>query len=146
MRVFQFMTAAHALDNLRKGRVKVSFLSDMNDPFELLGTSLGSAAHRTAFRQWKQHMNAICRVLCFSRSWSNPVIWSHYAEKHRGVCLGFDVPDDCLLEVGYSTGRLEVQLERDLQDDGTVTTEFSRKLLTTKFEDWRYEDEVRMFL
>ena len=146
MRVFQFMSAAHALDNLIKGRLKVSFLEDMNDPFELLGTALESRAHRTAFQAWKRHMNATCRVLCFSRSWTNPVIWSHYADKHRGVCIGFDAPNDNLLEVAYSGARLESQLQQHLQSDGKITPEFSKRLLTTKFADWKYEDEVRMFV
>ena len=146
MRVFQFMSAEHALDNLIKDRLKVSFLEDMNDPFELLGTALASRAHRSAFQAWKRHMNATCRVLCFSRSWTNPVIWSHYADKHRGVCIGFDVSDDNLLEVAYSGARLESQLHQHLQSDGKVTPEFSKKLLTTKYADWRYEDEVRMFV
>ena len=146
MRVYQLMSAQHAIDNIRKRRLKVSFLSDMNDPFELLGGSLARIEHRRAFQQWKAHMNRICRVLCFSRHWHNPVMWSHYADKHRGVCLGFDVPDDCLLGISYKTKRLEVQLEKHLQNDGTVQPELSRQLLTTKFLDWHYEDEVRMFL
>lgn len=146
MRVFQFMSAAHGLEVLSKGRLKVSLLEDMNNPFELLGTALASRAHRNAFQAWKRHMNSTCRVLCFSRRWENPVIWSHYSDKHRGVCIGFDVPDENLLEVGYSAKRLESQLEEHQQSDGKVTPDFSQKLLTTKFADWKYEDEVRMFV
>ncbi len=26
-------------------------------------------------------------------AWSNPVIWAHYGDKHRGLCLGFEVPE-----------------------------------------------------
>ena len=40
MRVYHFISAEYALDDLRKRRLKVSFLEDMNDPFELLGGSL----------------------------------------------------------------------------------------------------------
>jgi hypothetical protein len=41
-------------------------------------------------------------MLCFSRDWHNPVQWSHYADKHRGICLGFDVPDSLLVPVQYT--------------------------------------------
>ena len=47
-----------------------------------------------------------------SRSWHNPVQWSHYASKHTGICLGFDVPDEHLGEVTYSRTRLLVESER----------------------------------
>lgn len=148
MLVYQFMSAAYGLDDLRKRRLKVSFLADMNDPFELLGTILDHAEHRQAFHRWRNDMDRISRVLCFSQSWSNPVLWSHYADKHRGVCLGFEVPDQCLLPVSYVASPLELklQLEKQLLDHGTVGDEIVRKLLTTKFDDWEYEDEVRMFV
>jgi hypothetical protein len=146
MFVYQFMPAQHALDDLRKRRLKVSFLDDMNDPFELLGGTLAKPEHRRAFRQWKEYMNRISRVLCFSRTWSNPVLWSHYADKHRGICLCFKVPDDLLLGISYQAKRLELQLERNLSKDGTVGIDISSKLLTTKYADWKYENEVRMFV
>ena len=66
-------------------------------------------------------------------------MWSHYADKHKGVCLGFDVgEDDNLLEVNYTNKRLEFSL--DNLDESHVKT-----LLRTKYQGWRYEDEVRIF-
>jgi len=144
VRVYHLTSAGYALDDLRKRRLKVSFLEDMNDPFELLGGALKQPEHRRAFRDWKADMNHRCRVLCFSRSWSNPVLWSHYADKHRGCALGFDVPDQFLIPVSYSAKRLEMQLEKRLAK-GSVGNELSLKLMTTKFADWKYEDEVRLF-
>ena len=145
MFIYQFMSAAHALDDLRKRRLKVSALEDMNDPFELLGGELSDSARRRGFRNWKAHMNQISRVLCFSRTWSNPVMWSHYADKHRGACLCFKAPNELLLGITYEAKRLPTQLEDDLQG-GSVSSELSKKLLTTKFADWKYEDEVRLFV
>ena len=45
-------------------------------------------------------------VLCFSRGWHNPLLWSHYGDKHRGVCLGFDVPNAHIVHVSYNSSRL----------------------------------------
>ncbi len=144
MLVYHLMSGGYALDDLRKRRLKVSFLEDMNDPFELLGGALKRPEHRRAFREWKADMNRQCRVLCFSRNWSNPVLWSHYADKHRGCALGFEVPDQFLIPVSYSAKRLEMQLEMQLAK-GSVGNTLSRRLMTTKFADWKYEDEVRLF-
>ncbi len=84
-------------------------------------------------------------LLCFSRDWHNPVQWSHYAAKHTGLCLGFDIPDALLGAVNYSRKRLVVETEsfhnpRELSPD-TVT-----RFLFTKYAHWRYENEVRSFV
>jgi len=147
MLVYQFMSAAYGLDDLRKRRLKVSFLTDMNDPFELLGATPDCAETWQVLRRWRdEYMSGISRVLCFSRSWSNPVLWSHYADKHRGVCLGFEVPKQNLLPVSYEVKPLKLDLKKELVEHGTVGGENVRKLLTTKFAHWEYEDEVRMFV
>jgi hypothetical protein len=33
-------------------------------------------------------------LLCFSADWSHPLIWAHYSDKHRGLCLGFEIPSE----------------------------------------------------
>jgi hypothetical protein len=75
-------------------------------------------------------------VLCFSRDWQNPVLWSHFADGHRGMVLGFDVNDDLLKNVNYVAAR---PVFRNI-DERTV-----HKLLFTKFQDWQYEQETRVF-
>jgi hypothetical protein len=30
------------------------------------------------------------KVTCFSREYTNTLMWSHYADQHRGVCLEFN--------------------------------------------------------
>jgi hypothetical protein len=71
--------------------------------------------------------------------------WSHYAAKHTGLCLGFDIPDEHLAPVRYSGQRLAVEAERLLHprdmDEATAL-----KFLGTKFAHWRYEAEMRAFL
>jgi hypothetical protein len=74
-------------------------------------------------------------VICFSKQWDNPLLWSHYAEKHQGMCLGFEVNEDSLKAVTYVSDRPELVIP---------PTEASiSQLLFTKFEDWKYEDEMR---
>lgn len=145
MYVYYFTSAQHAVDNIKKRRVKVSFLDDLNDPFELIASPLDTPDRRKLAKNWKAYMNSISRVLCFSRSWDNPVLWSHYAERHRGICLGFKVPDHMPLAVSYERDRIDLQLEATFAQNGTVGGDAARQLLTTKFADWKYENEVRMF-
>jgi hypothetical protein len=65
------------------------------------------------------------------------LLWAHYSDKHRGICLGLDVPDDVARAVDYVDDRLPWE---------QPTQEFMTKLLWTKFAPWRYEGEVRAFV
>ncbi len=145
MRVYKFLSAGWAIKDVQEQRLKISQFDDLNDPFELLGADLSNRAHRRAFRALKKHADENWGVLCFSRSWENPLLWSHYADKHRGVCLGLDVSDKWITEVTYSSSRFRCELEAALAspgDGGPLT----RLLFSTKFKDWTYEDEVRVLI
>lgn len=145
MRVYHFVNAVYGLDNLRRRRLKIATLNELNDPFELMAINLSNFELRHAFAQLKKQLMEKHGLLCFSRRWSNPVQWSHYAAKHTGLCLGFDVPDEHLAPVSYSGRRLVVEVERLLRPrDIDEATAF--KFLFTKFSHWRYEAEMRCFL
>ncbi|MBS4051497.1 MAG: DUF2971 domain-containing protein [Methylomonas sp.] len=133
------------MSNLALRRIKIARFEDLNDPFELLGIDVGDRDLRTVFRATKDEINQNMGVICFSKSWSNPVIWGHYAEKHTGVCLGFDIPDKLLTPVIYAKRLLKI--EKDKKTGKPKLTEgVKNELLRTKFFDWKYENEMRLFV
>ncbi|MEE8057643.1 MAG: DUF2971 domain-containing protein [Pseudomonadales bacterium] len=144
MRAYHFINEHWGIEALKKRRLKVSAFSDMNDPFELLGITLASKKDRKAFQNLKADLDKTIGALCFSRNWSNPVLWSHYADKHRGLCLGFEIPKKWAKSINYQGSRIEEKFESGLPLESEETLGFN--LLTTKFEHWLYEDEVRMIL
>lgn len=145
MRVYYLSSAPFALSNLSLKRLKISRFTDLNDPFELLAANLANAEHRRAFEEMKQELNETKGLICFSRTWSNPLLWGHYAEKHTGIALGFDVPDQLLSEVAYTSQR--VRIEVDSKTKAVKLDErLINRLLRTKFSDWRYEEEYRAFV
>jgi hypothetical protein len=101
--------------------------------------------HHRLLRKKTGKINDETGLLCFSKSWSNPVLWGHYADRHAGICMGFDVAKDHLHEVMY-----EESLGRMKQDAKTgelvLTTKEIDKLMRTKFKDWEYEQEMRFFI
>ena len=144
MRVYHYLSATWAIDDLKCGRLKVSRIDDLNDPFELLGAELADPDQRRFFLATKEAIAQNHGVLCFSRGWRNPVMWSHYADKHRGLCLGFDIPDDRTKRIRYDAKRLPSLIPRLLA--GTPDSEaLMKRLLFTKFRDWKYEAEVRVY-
>ncbi|MBE0533371.1 MAG: DUF2971 domain-containing protein [Rhodospirillales bacterium] len=144
MRVYRFLNAEYGLDALRRRRLKIALFGELNDPFELLGVNLSDKDIREAFHKMKLALSEYHGLLCFSRRWRNPLLWSHYADRHRGLCLGFDIPDELAMGVNYTVNRL---VPNDLfSPDKTASARAMAKVLATKFSHWRYEDEVRLFV
>jgi hypothetical protein len=144
MRLYHFVSQEHGLEDIEKRRLKVSRIEDLNDPFELLGLDLSDGELRQRFLQLKHEMSQDRGILCFSRAWTNPVQWSHYADRHRGVCLGFEVRPGLSLTVEYKSSRLDREARRLLA--GPITRETMRSVLCTKYSHWRYEQEERIFV
>jgi hypothetical protein len=145
MRLYYFCPTPFALSNLSLGRLKVSRFADLNDPFELLAASMVNAQHRDAFNEMKRELNESRGLICFSRAWSNPLLWGHYADKHTGVALGFDVADHLVAEVIYADERVRIEVEKKTKKV-LLGEEQVNRLLRTKFRDWRYENECRLFV
>ncbi|OFW06719.1 MAG: hypothetical protein A3G20_02820 [Acidobacteria bacterium RIFCSPLOWO2_12_FULL_59_11] len=145
MRVYYLTGAQFALNNLALRRIKIARFEDLNDPFELLGVDIGDKEYRAAFRATKEQISESKGLICFSKSWSNPLMWGHYAEKHTGMCLGFDVPEKLLAPVIYAKRLLKMEFDPKTSK-AKPTKKFMDQLLRTKFFDWKYENEMRLFV
>lgn len=145
MRLYHFTTAHYALDNVDRRRLKIAQIPDLNDPFELLCCDLSDKDLRESMHKWKAHMGGKYGILCFSKDWKNPVQWSHYSDRHRGVCLGFDIKDDTIIPVVYDEMR-SAKDALDLLKAKVSTTDHIKKFVSTKFKHWEYEQECRVFV
>jgi len=142
MRVYHFLPAKWALDDLENKRLKIATFDDLNDPFELFVFNVSNPVLRRALKMTKEHTAGETGFLCFSRNWKNPLLWSHYADKHRGVCLGFDIQAD-VKPVNYTEKRLEINLNSFEALPQEEQLKRMKQLLLTKYLGWAYEDEVR---
>lgn len=94
----------------------------------------------------KVKQNAVC---CFSFTFENTCMWSHYANNHKGICLVFNVKEESpFIDISnddISSGPVRY---RDLKKDTPVNylknkLEGIETLLLTKSLDWKYEEEFR---
>jgi len=145
MRLYYLTGAQFGLSNLALRRVKISRFSDLNDPFELLAVDLKDRGHRKVFRETRDTLSERNGLVCLSRSWSNPLIWGHYAERHTGIALGFDVPDHVPASVIYAKSPEKIGIDKRTNKPN-LTEDLMNRLLRTKFHDWQYEDEMRIFV
>lgn len=143
MRLYHFLNAEFGLLNIRHRRLKIARISELNDPFEFLGAATKSASVRRRYLHLKDGLNDYMGLVCFSGNWNNPVQWGHYADRHRGLCLGFEVTAK-VHPVAYVSERLLARPSA-LKSEGPKAEAHLTEILTTKFEHWRYEDEYRLF-
>lgn len=136
VRAYHLTSADHAISDLRHRRLKIATFDDLNDPFELWAVAQPNRALRRGLRRFKEQIARTYGVLCFSKNWHNPVLWSHYADRHRGIALGFDINSDMVKVVTYTERRPLFHHA----DEPTLYT-----LLYTKHRDWQYEKEVRVY-
>lgn len=145
MRVYHFLNHQYGLENISRRRLKIATINALNDPFEMIAAASPNPQVRRVLLQAKDQMDCRAGLLCFSRNWHNGVQWGHYAQKHTGLCLGFDVPDRLLKPVHYQPRRMTI--DPDLIARGGAAAEaFMLALISTKSSHWRYEDEVRCFV
>jgi Protein of unknown function (DUF2971) len=143
MRLYHFTNRQYGLENIERRRLKIARIGQLNDPFEFLGVASRSPDVRRRYKELKSGWDKIMGVLCFSGGWKNPVQWSHYADHHRGVCLGFDIEAQ-VHRVNYVEQRLNPNM-RALKKVGPAAEKHVMQILTTKFLHWSYEDEYRVF-
>lgn len=143
MLAYHLTHAKFAIDDLRKRRLKISRLEDLNDPFELMAVALPDPSHRVALAAMRREIGETRGVICFSTSWRNPVLWAHYADKHRGMALGFEIDASKIQKISYASQRLRMALE-DASGNPSLTSEMMNQILSTKYRDWKYENEVRV--
>lgn len=136
VRAYHLTSATHALSDLRNRRLKIATFDDLNDPFELWAVARPNAALRRGLRCWKEQIARTFGVLCFSKTWHNPLLWSHYADRHHGIAFGFDINSDMAKEVTYTQRRPLF----NRADELTLHT-----LLYTKHLESQYEKEIRVF-
>lgn len=136
------MNAEYGFEAIQSRRIKVSRITSLNDPFEYLQYQTENHFARFLLKQRRSEMNKFFGILCFSASCRSPVQWAHYADNHRGVCLGLDVPVERLFKIEYVKARAaHAEFQAALKLDHM---RFLEHMLSRKYDHWAYEEEWRM--
>lgn len=91
-------------------------------------------------------------ICCFSKEKENILMWANYADKHRGVCLKFDVLKDT--DFFFPGGSKPIGIIRNVEYkekypkinpyDAIIEKSVIKNLPFTKSSDWFYEKEFRV--
>ncbi|EHK9100270.1 DUF2971 domain-containing protein [Vibrio parahaemolyticus] len=89
-------------------------------------------------------------VTCFTERPTEPLMWAHYADNHKGVCYCFD-KEALSFEGGFECQSIQYSNKvPDVFIFENSTTEaqlemYMPNLICTKSEAWAYEKEIRYF-
>jgi hypothetical protein len=147
------MAAKWALKSIETRELRVGRMVELNDPFEFLPGIEGLRGDapldivREQQAKFKEDLNPKIGVLSFSSKRGEPTLWSHYADSHKGIALGFDiVPNSLLLEqVDYPDPPKRPTVHPSNPDPSALEAYF-HKLMTTKALGWQIESEYRVLV
>lgn len=82
-----------------------------------------------------------CGIKCFTDNNKNILMWSHYGDSHKEICLEFDVLED----LPFFTYPIKVNYTTEYYHLDFRNPKFVTELLRSKSVDWSYENEVRIY-
>ena len=162
--------------NLVASTVYFSAPRQLNDPYDcqidlmkaITLANVGRPAPTAALEaRWKAFVEMVtgpaadCGVFSLSggdiRGLQERLIWAHYADNHRGVCVTYEIPDAFVYQHGQ-VGCAPVNYGEEVLIEALRRLDWSGKpdfdadvmpvitaFLTTKAKEWEYEKEVRYF-
>ena len=95
----------------------------------------------------RKEMNDTVKICCFSERNNSIPMWAHYAEKHAGFCLEYDLCNQSkesmkfLYPLIYTSEIVDVTKELS-----ELTNGWGLKPVLHKSRDWSYEEEWRFVL
>ncbi len=153
---------SHIWENLKENSLYFSRPKDFNDPFDSVANfSQNSIKNIFSDIDTKGVFDKVdnpkkislefCNILktiqgicCFSATYNNHLLWSHYASSHTGICLKFDILQDInffkddLKFVNYRSIMPSIDIDKSDED-----FDFE-EMIFTKSLNWSYEQEIRL--
>ena len=149
--LYYFTSTTYALEGIRDRQLKSTKLDKTNDPFELLAyrSESDEGAKTAEYFRWRYSLD--WGMLCLSETYENTLMWGHYADKGKGICLGFDaIIDDGgrgtrPFKVDYQSARVGPDYEHPtLVSIPDAFKSWLNERFFVKSSDWEYEKEWRM--
>lgn len=146
------------LQDLINETLTVCSPTEMNDPYDTLLLKWGEVVRHN--KAAKRHTSFLCdsfnsyRIRSFCKlegkngelTISNVLMWSHYADEHKGFCVEYQFSKEFFVTEDRRTIRFkDIQYHKKDQpfnlNTNTINTDAA---LCAKQDDWAYENEARL--
>ena len=145
--LYKYVSLDRVPEILDNHRLYLSDGKNFNDPFEITVTDKKN--HKIRYIEG-------LHILSLTNSFRNKLIWSHYTDSHKGVCLTVKVPNNLVYPICYSTKRIyeDSDIDNIISSSTRITKksvekDFSplskdKKIAYIKDKKWIYEKEYRV--
>lgn len=145
--LYKYVSLNRVVDILDNHRLYLSDGKNFNDPFEITVTDKKNCKVR--------HIEGL-HILSLTNSFRNKLIWSHYTDSHKGVCLTVQVPNHLVYPICYSTERIyedsdinniissSTKIAKKSVDKDLSPLSKNKKMAYIKDKKWLYEKEYRI--
>ena len=132
------------IDEYLLGKLYFSEWDKLNDPMEGFFTHKKSENNNALLEIIKEEKYST-KICATSETKDNFLLWSHYADSHKGICLCIKVDDDECDNNSIHHAKLiyapEVIHIKDIEND--TSEKQVEKILLKKLDYWKYEEEYR---
>ena len=77
-------------------------------------------------------------ICSLSPTYSSMLMWSFYANYHKGYCVEAEIDENYLLNVLYDDSPIEIESHNTSEDEKI------KMILLRKYKDWAFEKELRV--
>lgn len=161
MNIYKYFSLERGTNFLNLPLMRISTSNSLNDPFESEYARSDLKAIEEIYRKkYENHWQAYLKkfqdygiISLTTNNNNNLLMWSHYADEHKGIVIGFDInennpsdffytPTTCRFEkVKYSQSR---QFEGIINENNLDEVKLHYSIL--KSNEWNYESEYRFIL
>ncbi len=153
-------TNEYSIPNIEKGIICFSDIDKFNDPFEGIGKylhevsfeeqeywdTMGLDFPKALGKRFSQESRDLLkfkqRIWCATESYDNDLMWAHYADSHRGFCVGYT--EENIRKVCHGFEKITYCAEpTPINIHGNIDMNFVERLLFQKGLSWKYEQEWR---
>jgi hypothetical protein len=168
----------YLIDTLVKSTIYCANPVRLNDPFDCQVDIRKAVENAIPFLSGKKRQNLMklskpngffdniqtsiknVGVCSFSLILEEPLLWSHYADGHKGLCLTYEMPfqsffkpsktiPGAIIPVDYGENQLTDWLIENTPEKAKMNTkklsyDLISKILSIKGEGWKYEKEARI--
>lgn len=166
------------IDTLVKGTIYCAQPIRLNDPFDCQVYIRKAVDHAISLLSGKKKQNLVklskpnglfdniqksiknVGVCSFSLVLEEPLLWTHYANGHKGLCLTYKIPfqsffepsktiEGAILPVDYGENPLTEWLTENAPEKAKIdakkfSNDLVEKVLSIKGKGWEYEKEARI--
>lgn len=126
----------YLIDILVNQRLYASTYKNLNDAME--GIYIANGLKPSKLKSIKEGKELI-KICSLSTDKEHPLLWGHYADGSRGICIGLKI-------TGHNLDKKQIiydgipEIRKVIDDKKTV-----KEILTHKDSSWEYEKELRIF-